>query len=88
VWGIAASLDQGRNSYASAAVAPDGTLYIPSFFKLYAVHPAGIEKWSLIPNGTMPDSSPAMGTDGTISISSEISALDTGHFYAINRDPR
>jgi outer membrane protein assembly factor BamB len=51
---------------SSAAIAPDGTIYITSFdAKLHALDPKGAVKWSFA-TGSDIRSSPAVGTDGTV----------------------
>jgi outer membrane protein assembly factor BamB len=66
---------------SSAAIAPDGTIYIGSGNgALYAINPDGTIKWKYETGGALP-ASPAIGSDGTIYIGS----MDR-QFYAINPD--
>jgi outer membrane protein assembly factor BamB len=59
-------LPLGERSYATVAVAPDGTLYAGSDAKtLVAVSPGGKVKWSLETDGEA-DTGPAVAGDGTV----------------------
>jgi outer membrane protein assembly factor BamB len=64
---------------SSPAIAPDGTIYVGSRSKLYALNPDNTIKWSHTIGKTA--SSPAIGADGTIYIGSFDNRL-----YAINSD--
>ncbi|WP_180994068.1 outer membrane protein assembly factor BamB family protein [Bacillus sp. Marseille-P3661] len=70
----------GRSVETSPVIAEDGTLYVASFDKLYALNPDGSEKWTF-PIGGVYRASPVIGSDGTIYIGST-----TGYLYAVDPD--
>ena len=70
--------------YGSAAIAPDGTVYLGSFLgSLYAINSDGTLKWKAINdiNANFGDVSPAIAADGTIYLGSI-----NGKLYAVNPD--
>ena len=68
----------GGQINSSAAVAPDGTIYVGSSDrKLYALDPDGTKKWEFQAGGAV-RSSPAITADGTIHV-----GADDGVFYAV-----
>ncbi|PRX23249.1 outer membrane protein assembly factor BamB [Orenia metallireducens] len=62
------------------AVAEDGTVYLANRKKIYAINPDGIKKWSISLESEI-SSSPVLGIDGTIYVST-----DNGKLYAIRGD--
>jgi len=73
--------DGQTDIYSSAAIGMNGTIYFGGGHddrKLYALHPNGTIAWSYL-TGSLIDSSPAIGKDGTIYVGSS-----DGKLYAIN----
>lgn len=67
--------------FASAAIGPDGTIFIGSVdTNLYAINPNGTLKWTFR-LGDATYGSPAVGTDGTVYIGSDDHSL-----HAVGRD--
>ncbi len=74
-------ISPGGGIDASAAIGPDGTIYVGSLNgNLYAVNTAGNLKWTFTTQGAI-HSSPAIGSDGTIYFGS-----DDANLYAVNGD--
>jgi outer membrane protein assembly factor BamB len=71
----------------SPAIASDGTIYLGSGGKVYAINSDGSPKWTFDAGGEV-QSSPAIGSDGTIYVGATILAASgyTGKLYAINPD--
>ncbi len=65
----------------SPAIGSDGTIYIGTSDKLYAINPDGSLKWSFTTGTAACRGSPSIGPDGTIYIGSE-----DGYLYAVNPD--
>ena len=86
------AFDTGGNVVSSPAIGSDGTIYVGSMAELvglpllfpepllYAINPDGSKKWAFDTGGAV-DSSPAIGSDGTIYVGCHGSYL-----YAINPD--
>jgi outer membrane protein assembly factor BamB len=66
--GMQWSFDTGGSLLTSPAIATDGTIYIVSAGKLYAINPDGSEKWSF--SSGYIDNSPSIGADGTVYVGS------------------
>ena len=76
-WTFFPALGVEDNFRSSAAIGPDGTIYVGCHNGfLYAVRPDGKKKWQLA--SPQPDGSPAVASDGTIYINS------FGVLYAVN----
>jgi outer membrane protein assembly factor BamB len=59
--------DTGSYVSGPPAIGADGTIYFPSNYYLYALHPDGSLKWRLADRAAYPlGSAPAVGADGTI----------------------
>ena len=82
IWTVTTG-DPGDPILSSPAVASDGTIYVGSYDRhLYAVTPAGSNKWAFpLPTSGFAGiySSPAIGRDGTIYF-----GADDGNLYAVN----
>jgi outer membrane protein assembly factor BamB len=65
----------------SPAIGVDGTVYVASPSKLYAVNPDGTNKWEIALQPSLSTSAPAIAPDGTIYIGST-----NGKLYAVNPD--
>src|SRR4051812_40653208 len=83
LWSFPVLDETGAVSFASPAIAGDGTLYLQlgNSGTLLAVNPDGTSKWTvphLSANGASAESSPALGADGTIYVGagSQLAALD------------
>jgi outer membrane protein assembly factor BamB len=86
------AFDTGDSVFSSPAIGSDGTIYVGSITEpfglpllfpeplLYAINPDGSKKWAFDTGGAV-DSSPAIGSDGTIYVGCHGSYL-----YAINPD--
>lgn len=62
------------------AIGPDGTVYVPYEFAMYAISSAGNLKWRTnIANGYVPKTAPIISADGTV----YLGATD-GYMYALN----
>ena len=69
----------GNGTRSSPAIGPDGTVYVGSGFKLYAINgKSGLKLWEFKTGGSVL-SSPAIGPDGTVYVGSDDKKL-----YAIN----
>jgi len=56
-------------SFASASIGKDGTVYQPSEFDFYAVHPNGTLRWNFSLSPSVSRSPAVVGNDGTIYVS-------------------
>lgn len=68
----------GTGTYASPAIARDGTVYIGSFDALHAIAPDGARRWTT-PVNHFTISSPAIGADGTVYTASTGGVLHALH---------
>jgi len=59
-----------NGSYASPAIADDGTVYFLGISQFYAINPDGTQKWAIDVTGQY--ACPAIGSDGTIYLWGEI----------------
>ncbi|MBT7590050.1 MAG: PQQ-binding-like beta-propeller repeat protein, partial [Candidatus Scalindua sp.] len=74
--------ETGNAVYSCPAIGADGTIYVGSWYKFYAINPDGTEKWQFqTDNLQYIYSSPVIGADGTIYVGSNSRKL-----YAINPD--
>jgi outer membrane protein assembly factor BamB len=77
--------DTGGEVTTSPAIGADGTIYVNSAGKLYALNPDGTQKWAYERGGHF-DSSPAIGPDGTIYVGLRDEKLLNANLCAINPD--
>jgi outer membrane protein assembly factor BamB len=66
--------------YWAPAIGADGTIYVGSGARLYAINPDGTQKWLFVTEDDAA-SSPAIGADGTVYI-----GCDDHKLYAVNPD--
>ena len=72
----------GNGTRSSPAIGPDGTVYVGSGFKLYAINgKSGVKLWEFV-TGHDVSSSPAIGSDGTVYVGSD------NKLYAIKTDSK
>ncbi len=60
------SYNAGGRTFASPAVAADGTIYVPTAIGVDAVNPNGTRRWRWAAGFSVPYSTPAIGADGAI----------------------